>query len=89
MSRRNRKPERCRDWPHCGCARRWQRWEEFAANIDEYLPMSEEEIEAVHADLVFMLSCVAQFCPDASKRNHATLQLMRPIFIREARKFLN
>jgi hypothetical protein len=86
---RNRKPERCRDWPSCGCARRWQRWEQFAANIDECPPLSDEQVEASLADIVFLLSCVAQFCPDASKREHAALQLMRPIFAKEARQWWN
>jgi hypothetical protein len=86
MSRR-RKPERCLDWPSCGCARRWARWARF--DPDAMGPFTEEEVEAVHSDLMFMLSCVSQFCPDADKRNHAALQLLRPIFVKEARRWLN
>jgi hypothetical protein len=37
---------------------------------------------------VFMLACVSRYCPNANLREHAELQLMRPIFSREARKWI-
>jgi hypothetical protein len=87
MSRWRRRPERCRDWPYCGCGDKWQHWTAFA-KYDDGSPLTEEQLREVHTDLVFMLSCVSQYCPDPEKRRHAQLQLMRPIFSREARKWI-
>jgi hypothetical protein len=87
MSRRH-KPERCRDWPHCGCGDRWQHWQETLKAVPPP-QFTEEEIEEIKANLIFMLSCVAQFCPDTRLRRHAMLQLLRPIFAAEARHWIN
>jgi hypothetical protein len=85
-NRYRHKPSRCRDWPHCACSRRWQRYADF--DIDANAPFTKEEIEAIHWEMVFFLSCVASYCPDADKRHHAQLQLCRPIFSREARRWI-
>ena len=81
-----RKPERCWDWPSCGCGRRWRHWSEFDPSEWVWTP---EQVEDVRADLVFMLVCVAQYCPDVDKRQHATRQLKRSAFAKEAREWRN
>ena len=82
------RPSRCQTWPDCGCSRRWKKWQALSGEISEWPPLSEEELQWMHTELVWMLSCVSQYCPDRSKRDHATVQLMRPIFAREARKWM-
>lgn len=90
MSRRNRyrrsKPSLCHNWPWCSCGDKWEHW----GNFDPYgPPLTEEQLEAAKASIVFMLLCVSQHCPVAHLRNHATLQLMRPIFADEAKHWIN
>jgi hypothetical protein len=85
MSRKS-KPERCRDWPYCGCGDRWQRWSNFDPSGHQF---TQEQAEDIKSDLLFMLACVALHCPDPQLRQHATLQLMRPIFVDEAWQWLS
>lgn len=86
---RKRKPERCEDWPRCQCGQRWAYWCRKLPELCEPPPLTDEQWEAVLFDVVFMLTCLARHCPDAHMRRHATLQLMRPIFAEEAKRWLN
>ena len=85
--RRRRNPTDCRDWPHCACGQRYEGWRDFDPWPDP--PYTNEEVEGLKFDIVFLLSCISRHCPDPTFRRHAITQLLHPIFIGEARQWLN
>lgn len=79
MKRRN--TDTCETWPECSCAQKWQHWTVMLPRMEAPgEPPDPELIEIAREDLVFMLSCVAEHCPDRSKRRHAINQLLHPYF---------
>lgn len=76
------KPDTCQTWPSCMCARKMTHWSLMLPRmLDPCGPPPDPELtEFAKDDLILVLSCVEKNCPDAFRRYHATLQLLRPIF---------
>lgn len=70
--RKHKKPDRCKTWPRCVCAQHWRQWQDRVPAPEEY--------EAARTIIEATLSCVSHRCPIAAFREHATIQLLNPIF---------
>jgi len=68
---RNRpKADTCRAWPECTCGDRWAFYQDVPAL----------DFESAGPVLHATLACVAHRCPDLRARQHATVQLLHPVW---------
>jgi hypothetical protein len=72
---------RCADWPACGCGKRLPYWDEVTDRaLAEPGPIAADVFNAAHVGTFLMLSCMSINCPDRRARQHATIQLLHPIY---------
>jgi hypothetical protein len=72
---------KCKDWPHCSCARRWVEWQSRLTEWNdpsEPAPVSDATDWALW-DIYMMLACVGRHGPP-SQRRWAMAQMMMPVF---------
>jgi len=73
------KKYRCSLWPECSCAYHWNNCERI---FKEGWNPDQLRLDFAEIEIRNMLDCVARNCPDQQFRQHATVQLMHPVFNR-------
>jgi hypothetical protein len=71
-SHRHDKSPRCVSWPNCGCAKRWQMFEQ----LDQF-GLDEFEADWAEMELRHMLRCIELHCPDLLFRAQARKQMRK------------
>ena len=71
---------RCDGFPNCICGRKWNEYDKNIFPCWEHSPPTNEEWEAAQVDIACVLHCVGAHCHNKQARQHATVQLLNPIF---------